>query len=218
MPLLLRKIRSTRWFGREEHAWLPDGEFQADALGDLNTEGNKLSVWEVEDDRSNFDDVVAGFAAARENLTNLDYALFDQRLLSDLNIKVVQTTGGTPSSSANTVHRELVELSATKRVDLAKAIQTTGVLDRLEIDDIGNLICQAVKSGQITREMLKEKLRAKVMNCFPRKTESASIVHIKSDNPGFFGGPKQTPDPSRESQRAVNHFEENKTPLGLPRI
>ncbi len=45
MPLFLRKIRKAKWYKINGAAWLPAGEFQADALSDLGTKDNTLSVW-----------------------------------------------------------------------------------------------------------------------------------------------------------------------------
>jgi hypothetical protein len=84
MPFFLRTIRKARWYNVEGVSWLEKGDIQADPLADLNTKGNELSVWLVENDRSNLEQVVTALAATRTDISNLDYALLDVRLLPEL--------------------------------------------------------------------------------------------------------------------------------------
>lgn len=111
MPLVLRTIRQSRWL-EDSFPWLEEGDAPADPLGDLATQDNELSVWIIDDEKSNLNQVVAAMAATRGHLSNLDFALFDLRFLSELNIKIAITTGGTPDKEVNTWHRDLVKLSA----------------------------------------------------------------------------------------------------------
>lgn len=63
MPLILRKIEKGRWNSDPQAVpWLPPGEVQAQALLDLAPKDNGLSVWLIEEDRSNLDRVVAALA------------------------------------------------------------------------------------------------------------------------------------------------------------
>lgn len=164
MPFFLRTIRKAKWYKNEAVSWLAEGELQADALADLATKGNELSVWHVEDDRSNLEQVVTALAAGRDNIANLDYALFDQQILSAINIKIKETKGGSPDEKVNAWHRDLVELSATKLIGLAKAIQTEAAKERILPKDIIRLIKRAVVSGQIERTKLKSGIVAKIEN------------------------------------------------------
>ena len=68
MPLFLRIIRKAKWYKNEQVPWLPEGELQADTLTDLSTKSNELSVWHIEDDRSNLEQVVTALAAGRDHL------------------------------------------------------------------------------------------------------------------------------------------------------
>lgn len=96
MPLVLRKIRKSKWYKTERVSWLEEGQLQADALADLKTTNNELSVWHIEDDKSNLEEVVAALAANCDDVSNLDYALFDQQLLSEIDIRIKATKGGSP--------------------------------------------------------------------------------------------------------------------------
>ena len=93
-------------------------------IRDLEPDNNTLSVWYIEDDRSNLERVAVALASTRDTFSNFDYALVDEQLLSALNIKVVQTDGITPDQEANTQwHRDLVELSDADLIALARTIE-----------------------------------------------------------------------------------------------
>jgi hypothetical protein len=81
VPFVLRKIRKAKWYKHQKVAWLKAGELQADAIGDLYTENNALSMWLVTDDKSNLQRVAAALAANCEYLGNLDYALLKVELI-----------------------------------------------------------------------------------------------------------------------------------------
>jgi len=55
--------------------WLPAGEVPAEAVQDFRADGNELSVWYVEPDRSNLDRVLTAIAANREHFEKIDYAV-----------------------------------------------------------------------------------------------------------------------------------------------
>lgn len=163
MPLLLRKIRKARWYQNEGAHWLPAGEVQADALGDLTTKNNELSVWYVNDNRSNLEQVVTALATAVDHISNLDYALFDHQLVHDINIRVSETRGSTPDETANTTwHRNLIELSANKLSNLASGILARAEKKRVEERRIVELTKQAVTSGRIQRSNLKDGIQARI--------------------------------------------------------
>lgn len=160
--LVLRQIRKAKWYKHENVPWLAESELQADALGDLHTTHNELSVWYVEDNRSNFERIVAALAANRDRISNFDYALFRQEHLSEINIKVKHTEGDSPDEEANaTWHYDLVELPASKLMELAKAIQANAEIGRFSEKQILQLVAQTVASGHVdldqTRLTEKEK-------------------------------------------------------------
>ncbi|NJL67865.1 MAG: hypothetical protein HC894_15955 [Microcoleus sp. SM1_3_4] len=92
---------------------------QADSLSDMVTTANKLSVYRINDDKSNLNRVAAALVANCENISNFDYLLFDELLLQILEIKSEETQANTPDESVNNWHLDLVELSLTKLVNLA---------------------------------------------------------------------------------------------------
>ena len=106
-----------------ENPWLPEGDLGADALLDLQTKGNKLSVWRVDDDESNRDQVITAIAANHDSSSNVDYVLLDERLFSQLGIRIEGSPGETPDEEANCQSCELVELSVYKLLYLVEAIR-----------------------------------------------------------------------------------------------
>ena len=88
-------IRKSRWEA-EKPSWLKEDEFHADPLGDFVTRSNTISVWRVEDDKSNLRRLVTALAANRDKFDIFESIIFDEKLLSVLDIKVQDTEGDTP--------------------------------------------------------------------------------------------------------------------------
>ena len=155
MAYILRTIRKARWYDHESISWLAAGEFQADALSDLKTDDNELSVWHVADDRSNLDQVVAALASTRDHVSNLDYALLDQNFIFQIQINIWPTVGNSPHEEANLWHRDLIEFSALKLYTLAKSVFENAERKRYSEKEILRLIARAIASGRIDRTQLK---------------------------------------------------------------
>jgi len=162
VSFILRKVRFNRWYPRERYTWLADGELQADPLGDLQTTQNALSVWYVEDDESNLDQVVTALAANCEHLAHLDYILFDGRIVSELNIDIADSKAKTPDREADQWHCDLLRLSAQKLVQLAGMVIDDAEPQRVTLKQVRELIRQAVNSGRICRGDLKPGIRDKI--------------------------------------------------------
>ena len=167
MTLVLRLIRQSRWDSPGEYDWLAEGEIPADALADFaNTTQNCLSVWFVDDDQGNLDDVVAALAAAREKADKLDYMLFTPDHLKAAGIETRETDGRTPDEQINGRHRGLIHLSAAKVLELTTAVwrQNLGPR-RVEERMVVQLVAGAVRNGRILLEKLRPKLRDDVRSC-----------------------------------------------------
>jgi len=157
LPFVLRRIRRARWY--EDAAWLPIGNTKADALSDLSTEGNKLSVWVIEDDLSNLHFVLAGLAAERELLSNLDYALVEYRSIEQSGMDLEQEEADTPVRAANGYHRDMFHLSAENIAQLVSLIK--GNPDRrvrVQWQDVGRLLDHALSLGIVDRNKMKPEL------------------------------------------------------------
>lgn len=165
MPHVFRVISNRRRWDKptpELFPWLRAGEIQADAVTDLRTQKNGLSVFIIDNDRNNLDRVVAAFAANRDDYDKLDYVLFEDRVLDELEIRTQQQPGITPDPQVNRWHINLVELSAQKVVDLARAILRYGTTSRVLKKTVQKMIEDGVLEGRIDRARLRNKILARI--------------------------------------------------------
>jgi hypothetical protein len=144
--------------------WLAPGEIPADPLKDLITSNNTLSLWHIEDDRSNLERVIAAIAATCDVSSNFDFVLFDRRQVEDLAIKLEFHPGDTPDEKANASwHYDATELSASRLVNLAtRMFSDKAVIERLLEKNVLALIAAAVLEQRINLAKLSQRLRAKV--------------------------------------------------------
>lgn len=156
MPFLLRKIRKNRW-DIEKHSWLNLEELQADCLGDMETSENKLSLYQITDDKSNLKRVVAALVATCSNIANFDYLLFDQGLLQTIGIKSENTKGNTSDEVVNSWHIDLVEISLSKLVNLANTASQCGERGRIPQQDTKQFLVDSFRNGYINREIVQLK-------------------------------------------------------------
>lgn len=154
MPLLLRKIRKSRWL--PVPAWIPKGALHADPLADLVTHENELSVWRIEDDKSNLEQILVALAGNCDHASNLDYVLFDESLLEQIDVKIKLSKGNTILPEANSRwHHDLLELTAQKVVKLAELAMENGRKERVSEREVVGLVRNAVQTGTIDPKRLK---------------------------------------------------------------
>lgn len=163
MPLLLLKVRKAVWQRTSLPSFLAEGDIPADCLADLNLQGNTLSVWHVEDDRSNLNRVVTALASACDFVSNVDYLVFNSTVVTGLGLKVRQTAGGTRDSVANrSWHCDLVELSGRKVLDLAVAIFYNSDVQRVPKKTILDWLKRAVADSEVDHSKLTPRISAEV--------------------------------------------------------
>jgi hypothetical protein len=159
LSLVLRKIRKSKWYRHDGVNWLPDNSLQADTLVDLKTQNNALSIYLVQDDESDLERLIAALAATGDNLANFDYALFDEAILREANLKIRSQPGGTPDQIVNAIqHRDLIELTTDGVLLLARAIRD-GRRERKMDAEVSALITKSIKDGHFALETLKPELR-----------------------------------------------------------
>jgi hypothetical protein len=169
MPFLLRKIRKDRWYRVGGVSYLAENDTQADALDDLRTSSNQLSVWHVDDNKANLEQVIAALAANCQFISNVDYALLDYEVVRELGVRIEEAKGDSPNESANILwHREMMELSGLQLLALARAIFEKAQRARVSEKMIPQLIANGVMAGQIKRERLREKVAGAVQKVIVR--------------------------------------------------
>ena len=165
-------------------ASLPVGEAQADAFKDLQTKSNKLSVWVLDAEKSNLERLIAALSANRDRLGKFDYALFDQNLIEQLQIKSTYVEGDTPDFEANKWHMDLEELTTKKLFQLTEVIQEN---QKNRCVKVKELINDSIKAGNIDPNNINETIKTKLE--VPNAGERGWFVNrIIEPIVKFFGG------------------------------
>ena len=167
MTQFLRSLRIGRW---DPPDWEAEdrGEIQADALRDIETTRNLLSVYRV-DSTLDVDRVVNAMAANRANVQPFDYALIDDAHLAALGIRTRNKPGSTPDIYVNQRHYDLGELNARQIMTLAKIISDSGPR-RISRPKIQGRIIEAIESGDIDVDAIPESLKSRR---FPQDEDSS---------------------------------------------
>lgn len=144
---MLRDIKIERWFAATQ---APNDPLPADPLADLNTKENVLSVWELPDDRSNLEDIVTAIAA-NKNIKEIDVALIEKSLISQLGIEILETEGNTPITEVRPTHRDLAKLGAQDLIEIADVIRKApDDIVQFSVAEVENLIARTIRSGRLT--------------------------------------------------------------------
>lgn len=163
MRFVLRKIRKARWYKHDRVSWLVEGELQADALDDLRTTGNRLSVYLVDDDDTNLERVASALVTANtEYISDFEYAIISYEVFQELDIKTEDSEGETPDGLVNSWHRDLLELTAAKIVALATAIQTRAERRVFLKRRVTQMVLDALAAQKLDRGRMKPALLEKL--------------------------------------------------------
>jgi hypothetical protein len=149
-------IRQSRWDLSQKCDWLGEADF-------ANTDENSLSVWLLDDDKKDLDDVTAALVASREKTDKLDYVLFMAEHLHAVGIEVCEESGTTPDEQVNALHRNLTHLSAAQVLALTTRVWHENLgLNRIDQRTALQLVRASVSCGRIRLEQLRPKLREDV--------------------------------------------------------
>lgn len=165
MTLCVRRIDSRRLWDAPtpEETWLANDALRADALRDLLTEENRLSVWAVDEGSGvPLSRILAAIAAKRENLAKLDFILFESVVLEDLEIASEKIAGDTFDNGVNSCHLDMVHLSAKKLSEFGARIRSAGQVKRYADKAVGKLIRESIEREFISLAQLKPGLAKRV--------------------------------------------------------
>lgn len=166
MAYLLRKLNNKRYWDKSPHedeAWLVDEFARADALKNLLTTNNSLSMYRVDDPVSQVDRVLAALASTT-HLKNVDYAYLDESEVVNIGVKLHAVPGETPDEFVNTLHVNLVELTSERLSDLAKLSIKISTSKRLYVKKVKKLIKGNINNGYIDKDKVFEGVLEAVMN------------------------------------------------------
>lgn len=153
MTRYLRVVRQRRWATFPDIDWIAPGETQADALLDLQTRNNRLSVFRIDND-NDIQRVVVALAATRDHIANLDYAIFDDDELIAQGIDITQTVGETPDKTANILHCDIHNLTA-RQIELIARTIALADHTRIHSRDIQTMLTDALQSGDLETDGIR---------------------------------------------------------------
>jgi hypothetical protein len=147
-------LRTNRWLETES---LTPQEFPADVITDLRTQGNKLSVYEV-DASINAERIAIAIAAGKQKPDETGYAVFGREAVEALGIEIEKTKGGTADAAVNARHYDLHVGTASKLLELAGIIAHGDIVPILG-KRVEELLRVGLSSGQLDRARINKKLR-----------------------------------------------------------
>ena len=136
------------------------GQTQADALDDLRTKGNALSVFEVNDPAS-VERIVVAFASTRMNPDHIGFAVFDGNAVAGLGIQLQKTPGNTADAAVNALHYDLQQLTANQLAALANVV-AEGTTDLILKKRLTELLKDELATGRLDRNEVDPKLLAQL--------------------------------------------------------
>ena len=156
MAYYLRAIRKARWYGYPGVNWVGKGHVQSDALLDLQTKDNALSIYRIDND-ADVDRVVVALAANRSEISHVDYAVFDGSSLLNTGAVFVQADGDTPDHEVNQLHHDTTHLTVFGLTSMAREI-LRGYRDRFLRDKVRRLMGEAIRDRRLDKSRMSEKI------------------------------------------------------------
>lgn len=151
MTFFFRKVRRAKWYREDPKGQATRDGLQADALGDLRTQENLLSLFIVDDDLGNLERIAAALAANSVNPGNLDYVLLERQAIANLGYTEISNPGETPDRDVNNAHVDLEIPNAQMLVDLAFVFWNQGEPNRIQRKRVQQMIRDGIEAGQIRR-------------------------------------------------------------------
>lgn len=162
MPKILRKVKKAFWI-KHSFDWLESNSTQADSLNDLRTSDNTLSVWQVDDDKTNLERIIAALASNCDYISNFDYILLDMKEIERYGFSIENTEGNSSDDDLNDkYHIDIKELSARKIYELSELIYNSAEVCRLNKKKVAELIKESLNSKHIKKEKIKESIKEKL--------------------------------------------------------
>ena len=146
MAKFVRKLEKAVWWDKEEGQALES--LGADALKNVATDDNELSIYEVEED-AHLPLILAALSSRRQHIKDAEYCLFDGAVLAEAGVKTKRTKGNTSCKLVNGLHYDLVDLTALSLTKFVLHAAHGGELDSIDKKQVLELIKSYVQSGEI---------------------------------------------------------------------
>lgn len=163
MPFLVRKISRGKW--PEEICTIDN--IQGDAIADLKTSGNTLSLWMI-NSTEELDLAVLALATAseKERIETINIVYIDEKILIENSFVIDdKVSGDTAMTKLENTHRDLCKIT----------YGSLGILSKIIIEEIKNehvkiytrstlqkLLNVAYKEGRIDKTKCKDKLLSEI--------------------------------------------------------
>lgn len=161
---LVRKIAIKKWDSSSSGA----DKISADAVtGDLRTSGNSLSLWCCQDSQdSQLQEVVLALASVQDRPQKIDIAWIEKQEAEDKGIKFKATAGNTVVENLQEMHIDAIDLDLGKLGLIAEliadAVRNKLQIKRFSVREVSNLIKDAVETGRINPDNLKDDMKKKL--------------------------------------------------------
>lgn len=162
MSYLVRKIARAKWTLPNDNG-IDDNPFDiaADAITiDLKTISNSLSVWEVKDEQS-LDNAVLAIACAGNQLDTIDVVWIEKNEIEQKGLEYQASPGLTPVEHLVNTHIDLTKLTYYKIGLLAETINNRiadGKIKRYSKGEIKKLLNAAIQNGLVKKEQLLDSI------------------------------------------------------------
>ena len=149
MTVGLRKIKMSRWLDRPSD--FPAGTVTADAVTDLRTTQNALSVFIVRsDDTAALRRIASAVTADATSLEHFEYFLFPLEGLASLGLEMSSAPGTTSDDVVNSWHRDIIALTGESLVLFASFLGGNEA-GRLLKRDVAKELVVSLNEGRYTR-------------------------------------------------------------------
>lgn len=143
-----------------------DPSICGDAISDLRTKDNKISVW-LADSSEDINDAIVALALGRDNVSKMNYLILHEDKLAELEIEIANDqlgeVAGLVDKNLLQKHRNLIDIDyvrlgglAQYMVDLAKIDSNQKVISR---SDVKKLLEKYKSEHKIEPSLIGEKLK-----------------------------------------------------------
>ncbi|MCI0357794.1 MAG: hypothetical protein L0211_04810 [Planctomycetaceae bacterium] len=148
----------TVWNGNNTH------DASADPLADFQSLEGKISLWRIEEEGSNINDVVVALASTTDRPDPMDFLIFDSKHLDDARIEFEGSPGISPFAAANEFHIDAVKVKARSLAHLVVSLvmDAQKQISRIPKSKVLDLVASAVKRDLLAMDKLKKGFREEV--------------------------------------------------------
>jgi len=163
VSFIFRGIGNKAWWykDRSDFPWLREGEIIADVLKGLGTTRGALSIYEINEDKSNLHRVIAAYTTTRNSVNDVDYVLVPIDTIKE-KFALEKTRGHTADDVVNGLHFDIIHLTPSKLIDLAYVFRDhREAMQRLRKKKIEIQIRQGLENGYIDFKRINKSLEGK---------------------------------------------------------